>query len=82
MALIATPASVAQDVADRLVEAGVTSVLNFAPAVLNVAPHVSIRKVDLAVELQILGYYEHCATRAGRKSPARCPKLPRGRPLK
>ena len=40
MALIATPASVAQDIADRLVEAGVTSVLNFAPAVLNVAPHV------------------------------------------
>jgi redox-sensing transcriptional repressor len=59
MALIATPASVAQEVADRLVAAGITSVLNFAPVVLNVAPHVSIRKVDLGVELQILGYYEH-----------------------
>jgi len=59
MALIATPASVAQEVADRLVTAGITSVLNFAPVVLNVAPHVSIRKVDLGVELQILGYYEH-----------------------
>lgn len=59
MALIATPASVAQDVADRLVAAGVTSVLNFAPVVLNVASQVSIRKVDLGVELQILGYYEH-----------------------
>jgi redox-sensing transcriptional repressor len=59
MALIATPASVAQDIADRLVDAGVTSLLNFAPAVLTVAPHVCVRKIDLAVELQILGYYEH-----------------------
>src|ERR1700678_1687994 len=59
MALIATPASVAQDVSDKLVAAGITSVLNFAPVVLNVAPHVSIRKVDLGVELQILGYYAH-----------------------
>jgi redox-sensing transcriptional repressor len=59
MALITTPAQVAQDIADRLVAAGVSSVLNFAPAVLTVAPHVSVRKVDLAVELQILGYYEH-----------------------
>ena len=59
MALITTPAQVAQDIADRLVAAGVSSVLNFAPAVLSVAPHVSVRKVDLAVELQILGYYEH-----------------------
>jgi len=59
MALIATPASVAQDVASRLVEAGVTSVLNFAPSVVNVRPEICVRKVDLAVELQILGYYEH-----------------------
>ena len=59
MALIATPATVAQDVADRLVEAGVTSVLNFAPTVVSVNPEVCVRKVDLAVELQILGYYEH-----------------------
>jgi redox-sensing transcriptional repressor len=59
MALIATPAAVAQDVAERLVSAGVTSLLNFAPVVLNLPPHVSLRQVDLAVELQVLGYYEH-----------------------
>ncbi|MGC8628100.1 MAG: redox-sensing transcriptional repressor Rex [Acidimicrobiales bacterium] len=59
MAIIATPASVAQKITDRLVAAGVTSVLNFAPVLLNVGPHVSLRKVDLAVELQILGYYQH-----------------------
>src|SRR5688572_15445596 len=44
--IIATPASAAQDVADRLVAAGVSSILNFAPVVLNVPEGVSIRKVD------------------------------------
>ena len=58
MALVTTPAAVAQQVVDNLVEAGVTSVLNFAPAVLNVAPAISMRRVDLAVELQILSYYD------------------------
>ncbi len=71
MALIATPAIVAQDVLDRLVEAGITSVLNFAPIVLNVPAHVHLRKVDLAVELQILGYYEHL--RSGRTAGAAGP---------
>ena len=56
--LITTPALVAQDVADRLVAAGVTSILNFAPAVLTVPAHVSLRKVDLSIELQILSFYQ------------------------
>lgn len=56
--IIATPASVAQDVAERLVHAGVNSILNFAPVVLALPPHVSVRKVDLAVELQILSFYQ------------------------
>jgi redox-sensing transcriptional repressor len=56
--VIATPPSAAQDAADRLVRAGVTSILNFAPVVLAVPPGVSVRKVDLAVELQILSYHE------------------------
>ena len=56
--VIATPGSAAQDAADALVAAGVTSILNFAPSVIS-APHgVSVRKVDLAVELQILSYHE------------------------
>lgn len=56
--VIATPGPAAQDAADALVAAGVTSILNFAPNVIN-APHgVSVRKVDLAVELQILSYHE------------------------
>ncbi len=56
--VIATPASAVQDVSDRLVAAGVRSILNFAPATMNVPPGVSVRKVDLAVELQILAFYE------------------------
>lgn len=56
--IIATPAPVAQDVAERLVAAGVNSILNFAPIVLSLPRHVSVRKVDLAVELQILSFYQ------------------------
>ena len=40
------------------IEAGVTSVLNFAPMVLNVPPGVDVRKVDLSIELQILAFHE------------------------
>ncbi len=56
--VIATPAGAAQDVCDRLVEAGVGSILNFAPAVLTVPDSVDVRKVDLSIELQILAYHE------------------------
>jgi redox-sensing transcriptional repressor len=56
--VIATPATSAQDVADRMVSAGIRSILNFAPARLSVPEGVTIRKVDLAIELQILAYYE------------------------
>jgi redox-sensing transcriptional repressor len=58
IAVLAIPAPVAQDVCDRLVAAGVTSILNFAPVVLTVPPHVDVRKVDLAAELQILSFHE------------------------
>jgi redox-sensing transcriptional repressor len=56
--VIATPAAAAQDVCDRLVACGVTSVLNFAPAVLAVPDSVDVRKVDLSIELQILAFHE------------------------
>jgi redox-sensing transcriptional repressor len=58
IAVLATPAAAAQDVCDRLVAAGVTSILNFAPVVLSVPDHVDVRKVDLAAELQILSFHE------------------------
>jgi redox-sensing transcriptional repressor len=56
--VIATPAPAAQDVADRMVEAGIRSILNFAPAIISVPAGVSLRKVDLSIELQILAFYE------------------------
>src|SRR5512132_2168002 len=56
--VICTPAPSAQAVADAMVHAGVRSILNFAPAALVVPEGVAVRKVDLAVELQILTYYE------------------------
>jgi redox-sensing transcriptional repressor len=56
--VIAVPASAAQDVCDRLVGAGVTSILNFAPVVLAVPDGVDVRKVDLSIELQILAFHE------------------------
>ena len=56
--VICTPAAVAQDVADRMVAAGIRSILNFAPSVISVEGGVSLRKVDLSIELQILAFYE------------------------
>ena len=56
--MIATPASAAQDVADQMVEAGISSILNFAPTVIAVPDGVDVRKVDLSIELQILAYHE------------------------
>lgn len=56
--VIATPAGAAQEVCDRLVAAGVNSILNFAPAHLQVPEGVFLRKVDLSTELQILSFHE------------------------
>jgi redox-sensing transcriptional repressor len=56
--IITTPPGAAQEVAERFVDAGLKSILNFAPAVVNVPPDVSIRKVDLSIELQILSFYQ------------------------
>ena len=56
--IIATPATAAQQVADRLVVAGVRSILNFAPTVLTVPADVQVRGVDMAGELQILAFRE------------------------
>jgi redox-sensing transcriptional repressor len=56
--VIATPATVAQEICDRLVGAGVSSILNFAPVVLVVPDEVEVRKVDMSIELQILAFHE------------------------
>ncbi len=55
--IIATPPSAAQDVAERLMRAGVKSILNLAPVVLKTPEDVSVRRVDLSTELGILAYH-------------------------
>ncbi|HZM54658.1 MAG TPA: redox-sensing transcriptional repressor Rex [Acidimicrobiales bacterium] len=55
--VITTPASAAQRVADQMVGAGVRSILNFAPRVLEAPPDVLLRYVDLSIELQVMSFY-------------------------
>jgi len=56
--VLAVPASSAQNAADAVVSGGVKAILNFAPAVLDVPQEVSVRSVDLSVELQVLSFYQ------------------------
>ena len=65
IAVLATPAAVTQQVAERLVSTGVTAIMNFAPVHLALPDHVTIRKVDLSVELQILSFYEQMHANGG-----------------
>jgi redox-sensing transcriptional repressor len=63
--VLAVPAAAAQQVADTLVAAGVTALLNFAPTHLDVPDGVAVRRVDLSIELQILAFYERAGDTAG-----------------
>lgn len=56
LAIIAVPAEHASDVADRLVAAGISGVLNFAPTTLRLPSAVAVVNVDLASELQLLAF--------------------------
>ncbi|GHD29463.1 redox-sensing transcriptional repressor Rex [Nocardiopsis kunsanensis] len=68
--VIATPAGSAQHVANRFVEVGVASILNFAPVVLNVPEGVDVRKVDLSIELQILAFHAQRRADGDGREPA------------
>ncbi len=56
IALIAVPAEAAQTLVDRVVKAGVRAILNFAPTPLTVPEKVTLRSVNMALELEILSY--------------------------
>ncbi len=56
LAIVAVPAAAAQSVADRLVEAGIEGILNFAPVTLSLPEGVSSVGVDLAIELEQLSF--------------------------
>lgn len=57
MAILTVPPSAAQEVANQLVAAGITGILNFAPVVLEVPPEVMVNNVNLAIELENLCYF-------------------------
>jgi redox-sensing transcriptional repressor len=61
--ILAVPATGAQSVADLLVEAGVTAILNFAPTQLTVPEGVKVQNVDLSVLLKTLSYHTVRAVR-------------------
>ena len=56
IAAVVTPAEAAQAVATRLVACGITAILNFAPVQLQVPEHVTVKTVNLVLELEALSY--------------------------
>lgn len=56
IAVLAIPSEDAQDVVDRMIAAGVRAILNFAPAQISVPPHVSLKSVNMAMELEGLSF--------------------------
>jgi len=56
IAIVAVPASAAQEIVDQLIDMKVKAILNFAPVVLNVPPEIELRNVDLAVNLEVLTF--------------------------
>ncbi len=57
IAILAVPAGAAQKVAELLIEAGIHAILNFAPVLLRVPIHVSVRNVSFLQELAVLSYH-------------------------
>lgn len=73
VAVVATPGSAAQATTDRLVAAGITGILNFAPRTVRVPDGVDVREVDLGSELQILGFHARQRARRPATAPATAP---------
>ncbi|MDO5499803.1 MAG: redox-sensing transcriptional repressor Rex [Propionibacteriaceae bacterium] len=67
--VIATPAAAAQEVADQLVAAGIGCLLNFTALGLTLPPEVTVRRVDLGSELQILAYHHQMSLADGVTAP-------------
>lgn len=76
IALLATPARSVQVVADAVVDAGITSILNFAPASIDVPEGVQVRNVDLATEVQILAFHQLQRSRGAGDPPVLAEALP------
>ncbi len=57
IAMVTVPAAAAQDVTDKLVQAGVKAILNYAPTSVNVPGNVHVQYIDPATHLQRMTYY-------------------------
>jgi redox-sensing transcriptional repressor len=57
VAMVTVPASAAQEVTDKLVQAGVKAILNYAPTSVNVPSHVHVQYIDPSAHLQRMTYY-------------------------
>ncbi len=57
MAILTVPAASAQAVANQLVDAGISGILNFSPSILSVPDTVMVKNVNLAIELEHLSYF-------------------------
>jgi redox-sensing transcriptional repressor len=57
IAILTVPGNVAQEVANQLMDVGIHAFLDFAPVVLQVKDPVVVNNVDLAIELENLGYF-------------------------
>ena len=57
VAMLTVPASAAQGVAETLVKAGVTAILNYAPIVLNLPPSIRVEYIDPIIQLQHMTFY-------------------------
>ncbi len=78
--IITVPPAAAQSVADKMVAAGIGAILNFAPVHLDVPEQISLRYVDLTVELQILSFFRSrklARLEEGKKSDSRSSKAQR-----
>jgi redox-sensing transcriptional repressor len=56
IAVLAVPASAAQATLDRIAAAGIKAVLNFAPVQLQAPPDITVRSVNMAMELEGLSF--------------------------
>lgn len=57
IAMLTVPAAAAQDVADKLIQAGVKAILNYAPISLNVPNNVKVQYIDPSTHLQKMTFY-------------------------
>jgi redox-sensing transcriptional repressor len=56
LGILTVPATAAQEVADKLIAAGIRGLLNFTPGLVRVPPTVSVVNVDLTVQLEQLAF--------------------------